>query len=137
LQWLAQSQATGCLKRSYGSFAVVVTGEWFWLIRNVLLTLRSFFQATIEVKGVHQMQWLTQSKAPVLDLMENSLALQKLNYGDRILEEAANDPPQVRFPSLYNPHYFAGGHPHSVCGCLSYSSFLHEEVSLVPSIGPE
>lgn len=78
---------------------IIMTREYLYLTQIFPLKLPSLFQATIEVKGVHQMQWLTQSKAPVLDLMENSLALQKLNYGDRILEEAANDPPQVSFPS--------------------------------------
>ncbi|GAQ81927.1 alpha-1,4-galacturonosyltransferase [Klebsormidium nitens] len=87
----------------------VVTDETTYSAMHAWFALFPPEPATIEVRGVHEMQWLTAAKAPVLDLMENSLALQKLNYGDRILEEAANDPPQVLAAKLQarSPKYIS------------------------------
>ncbi|KAH9299188.1 hypothetical protein KI387_030870, partial [Taxus chinensis] len=51
--------------------------------------------AIIEVKSVHQFEWLTKENVPVLEAMENHLNIQRYYHGNHIIETDPNVSPRI------------------------------------------
>ncbi|KAH7660709.1 Polygalacturonate 4-alpha-galacturonosyltransferase protein [Dioscorea alata] len=51
--------------------------------------------AIVEVKGVHQFDWLTRENVPVLEAIENNLGVRNHYHGNHLMGTNLSDPPRV------------------------------------------
>ncbi|WOL07782.1 putative galacturonosyltransferase 13 [Canna indica] len=65
--------------------------------------------AIVEVKSVHQFDWLTRENVPVLEAIENQLGVRSHYHGDHVMGTSSKDNPRVFASKLQarNPKYIS------------------------------
>jgi galacturonosyltransferase 12/13/14/15 len=57
--------------------------------------LNPLHPAIVEVKGVHQFDWLTRENVPVLEAIETEREVRNRYHGDHVVRTSASDSPRV------------------------------------------
>ncbi|NP_001145771.1 Probable galacturonosyltransferase 13-like [Zea mays] len=73
----------------------VITDKKTYPAMHSWFALNSLSPAIVEVKGVHQFDWLTQENVPVLESIETQRAARDRYHGSRRPITSANDSPRV------------------------------------------
>eukprot|EP01018_Ginkgo_biloba_P035282 Gb_33416 [translate_table: standard] len=73
----------------------VITDKKTYAAMHAWFALHPLSPAIIEVKSVHQFDWLTKENVPVLEAMETHLEIQRYYHGDHAIGININDPPNI------------------------------------------
>jgi galacturonosyltransferase 12/13/14/15 len=73
----------------------VITDKKTYPAMHSWFALNSLYPAIIEVKGVHQFDWLTKENVPVLEAIETQRTVRDRYHGDHIVRTSASDSPRV------------------------------------------
>jgi alpha-1,4-galacturonosyltransferase len=57
--------------------------------------LNSLYPAIVEVKGVHQFDWLTKENVPVLEAIETQRTVRDRYRGNHLARTSASDSPRI------------------------------------------
>eukprot|EP00253_Pinus_taeda_P001976 PITA_01976 len=87
----------------------IITDRKTYAAMHAWFALHSFRSATIEVKGLHQFDWLTKDNVPVLEAMETHLEIRRYYHGDHAIGANLNDSPNILAAKLQarSPKYIS------------------------------
>eukprot|EP01018_Ginkgo_biloba_P010170 Gb_31044 [translate_table: standard] len=87
----------------------VITDKKTYAAMHAWFALNPLPPAIIEVKGVHQFDWLTKDNVPVLEAMETHLEIRRYYHGDHAIGTNLNDSPNILAAKLQarSPKYIS------------------------------
>ncbi|XP_057871484.1 probable galacturonosyltransferase 13 isoform X1 [Cryptomeria japonica] len=87
----------------------VITDRKTYAAMHAWFALHPLPPATVEVKGVHQFDWLTKDNVPVLEAMETHFEIRRYYHGDHAIGANLNDSPNVLAAKLQarSPKYIS------------------------------
>jgi hypothetical protein len=87
----------------------VVTDQKTYAAMSSWFSLHSLSPAIVEVKGVHQFDWLTKDRVPVLEVLESSADIVRYYHGDHSTGTDLTDSPTILAAKLQarSPKYIS------------------------------
>lgn len=73
----------------------VITDKKTYAAMHSWFALHHLPPSVIEVKGVHQFDWLTKDNVPVLEAMETHIEIRRYYHGDHVVGTNLNDSPRI------------------------------------------
>lgn len=73
----------------------VITDKKTYAAMHSWFALHHLPPSVIEVKGVHQFDWLTKDNVPVLEAMETHMEIRRYYHGDHVVGTNLNDSPRI------------------------------------------
>ncbi|KAL6623528.1 hypothetical protein ACP70R_033407 [Stipagrostis hirtigluma subsp. patula] len=73
----------------------VITDKKTYPAMHSWFALNSLYPAIVEVKGVHQFDWLTKENVPVLEAIETQRTVRDRYHGNHLARASASDSPRV------------------------------------------